>query len=218
VALTDTTLAQARQAAETCAQGPGRCLPLALDVRDAGQCRAVVDAVRVAWGPVGVLVNNAGIGGHSGIDDADLAADLDRVMAVNVKGLLQLTQACVSDLRATRGAVVNVASITTLVATRAHIAYGASKGAVGQATRFLARDLGRDGIRVNAVAPGLVMTPLTEGIAQDGERLDAMVRRTLLGRAGQPQDIAGPVVFLASSMAGYVTGAILPVDGGHTAN
>lgn len=218
VALTDTTLARARQAAQTCAQGPDRCLPLALDVRDAGQCQAAVDAVRAAWGPVGVLVNNAGIGGHSGIDDADLAQDLDRVMAVNVKGLLQLTQACVRDLRETRGAVVNVASITTLVATRAHIAYGASKGAVGQATRFLARDLGRDGIRVNAVAPGLVMTPLTEGIAQDGERLDAMVRRTLLGRAGEPQDIAGPVVFLASSMARYVTGTILPVDGGHTAN
>ena len=88
VALTDTTLARARQAAQTCAQGPDRCLPLALDVRDAGQCQAAVDAVRAAWGPVGVLVNNAGIGGPSGIDDADLPQDPDPVLAGNAQGPL----------------------------------------------------------------------------------------------------------------------------------
>ena len=139
-------------------------------------------------------------------------------MAVNVKGLMNLTQACTEGLKQTRGAVVNVASITTLVATRANIAYGASKGAVGQLTRFLARDFGPFGVRVNAVAPGLVMTPLTEKIAGDADRMAMMVGRTLLKRVAQPMDIADPVVFLASPAARYITGVILPVDAGYTAN
>lgn len=218
VALTDTRLDDAARAARGIDATGERCRPYALDVREPAQCAAVVADLAQAWGPVGVLVNNAGIGGNATLDTGDLAADLDRVMAVNVKGIVHLTQACATGLKRTRGAVVNVASITTLVATRANIAYGASKGAVGQLTKFLARDLGPHGVRVNAVAPGLVMTPLTEKIAQDTERLQMMVGRTLLGRVGEPDDIAGPVVFLASAAAAYITGVILPVDAGYTAN
>lgn len=219
VALTDVSLASARQAAQALGVGEDRCLPLALDVRDAARCAEVVALINRLWGPVAVLVNNAGVGGQAGATDAEaLAADLDRVMAVNVKGVLQLTMACGEDLRRTRGAVVNVASITTLVATSANLVYGTSKGAVGQLTRFLARDFGPAGVRVNAVAPGLVMTPMTERIAEDAERMARMTGRTFLKRVAEPDDIAGPVVFLASPMARYVTGAILPVDGGHTAN
>jgi NAD(P)-dependent dehydrogenase (short-subunit alcohol dehydrogenase family) len=187
-------------------------------VRDAAQCAAVVADIAQAWGDVGVLVNNAGIGGSASLDTGNLADDIDRVMAVNVKGIVNLTQACADGLKRTRGAVVNVASITTLVATRANMAYGASKGAVGQLTKFLARDFGPHGVRVNAVAPGLVMTPMTEKIALDVDRMESMVGRTFLKRVGQPDDIAGPVVFLASPLSGYVTGAILPVDAGYTAN
>jgi NAD(P)-dependent dehydrogenase (short-subunit alcohol dehydrogenase family) len=220
VALTDVELDSARQAAAALDESfAGRCRPYALDVRDAAQCRAVVADLEHTWGPVGVLVNNAGIGGRSkSADAAELAEDLDRVMAVNVKGLLQLTMCCAEGLKLTRGAVVNVASITTLVATRAHLVYGASKGAVGQLTKFLARDFGPHGVRVNAVAPGLVMTPMTAQVTQDTARFSRMVERTFLQRAGAPDDIAGPVVFLASDQARYVTGAILPVDGGYTAN
>jgi len=219
VALTDVELDHARQAAADANCPAGRIRPYALDVRDTAQCAAVVADLQEAWGPVGVLVNNAGIGGRStGHDAHALAEDVDRVMAVNVKGLLNLTMACADGLRRTRGAVVNVASITTLVATGAHIAYGASKGAVGQLTKFLARDFGPHGVRVNAVAPGLVMTPMTTHITHDARRHGQMVDRTLLGRAGEPQDIAGPVVFLASAMARYVTGTVVPVDGGYTAN
>jgi NAD(P)-dependent dehydrogenase (short-subunit alcohol dehydrogenase family) len=219
VAITDTQLDAARQAAQDTGFGTDRCRPYALDVRDTAQCEAVVADLNTAWGPVGVLVNNAGIGGRStSADAAALGEDLDRVMAVNVKGVLNLTLACVADLERTRGAVVNVASITTLVATRAHIAYGASKGAVGQLTKFLARDLGPRGVRVNAVAPGLVMTPMTRHVANDADRFGTMVERTFLKRAAEPDDIAGPVVFLASAQARYVTGTVLPVDGGYTAN
>ncbi len=195
-----------------------RCRPYALDVRDPAQCASVVADLNQHWGPVGVLVNNAGVSGRNATDAAGLAEDLDRVMAVNVKGVLNLTMACAVDLKRTKGSVVNVASITTLVATNANLVYGASKGAVGQMTKFLARDFGKFGVRVNAVAPGLVMTPMTEKIAQDDGRMAKMTERTLLKRVAEPDDIAGPVVFLASEAARYVTGVILPVDGGHTAN
>lgn len=219
VALTDVDIESTREAAGRMAHGAQRVRAYALDVRDAAQCTAVVADLKSAWGPVSVLVNNAGVGGRSKVFEAEaLAQDIDDVMAVNVKGVLNLTVACTAGLRSTRGAVVNVASITSLVATSAHLAYGASKGAVGQLTKFLARDFGPHGVRVNAVAPGLVMTPMTAHVAEDTERYERMVGRTLLRRAGEPMDIAGPVVFLASSQARYVTGTILPVDGGYTAN
>jgi NAD(P)-dependent dehydrogenase (short-subunit alcohol dehydrogenase family) len=219
VALTDLDLDKARQAAEDTGGTAERIRPYALDVRDAHQCAAIVADLQKVWGPVGVLVNNAGVSGRSTEHDATaLAEDIDRVMAVNVKGVLNLTMACAEGLKRTRGAVVNVASITTLVATGAHLAYGASKGAVGQLTKFLARDFGPHVVRVNAVAPGLVMTPMTSHIAQDATRCGRMVGRTLLGRAAEPDDIAAPVVFLASEQARYITGTILPVDGGYIAN
>ena len=138
-------------------------------------------------------------------------------MAVNVKGLLNLTLACAEDLKSNRGAVVNLASITTLIATYASIPYGTSKGAVGQLTKFLARDLGKHGVRVNAVAPGLVRTPLTVDVMTDTARIERTIDRTLLKRIAEPEDVAGPVVFLASPLAQYVTGVILPVDGGYSA-
>ncbi|MDM0042898.1 SDR family oxidoreductase [Variovorax dokdonensis] len=219
VALTDVDIDAARRAASDIDAEPGAVRPYALDVRDADRCAAVVADLQHAWGPVGVLVNNAGVGGSAAAQDAhSLGDDIDRVMAVNVKGVLNLTMACAEGLKRTRGAVVNVASITTMVATGAHLAYGASKGAVGQITKFLARDFGPHGVRVNAVAPGLVVTPMTAKVLQDAARHERMVSRTLLGRAALPEDIAGPVVFLASEQARYVTGVILPVDGGYLAN
>ncbi|MBN8755619.1 MULTISPECIES: SDR family oxidoreductase [unclassified Variovorax] len=219
VALTDLDADSTREAARRTGHAADRVRPYALDVRDAAQCEAVVADLQEAWGPVGVLVNNAGVAGRSTAFEAQaLSQDIDHVMAVNVKGVLNLSVACAQGLRLTRGAIVNVASITSLVATSAHIAYGASKGAVAQLTKFLARDFGPHGVRVNAVAPGLVMTPMTAHIADDAQRHERMVQRTYLRRVGDPQDIAGPVVFLASDQARYITGTILPVDGGYTAN
>ncbi len=113
--------------------------------------------------------------------------------------------------------VVNLASITTLISTYARIPYGTSKGAVGQLTKFLARDLGVHGVRVNAVAPGLVRTPLTTDVMTNTARIERTIDRTLLKRIAEPDDVAGPVVFLASPLAQYLTGVILPVDGGYSA-
>ncbi|WP_028605704.1 SDR family NAD(P)-dependent oxidoreductase [Ottowia thiooxydans] len=219
VAMADIALASAQAAIDQMEIAPDRCRAFQLDVRDAAQCASVVAQVRAIWGPLGILVNNAGVSGRKDCMEGEaLSAEVDRLMDVNVKGVLNLSMASADDLKATRGAIVNVASLTSFVATRAHIAYGASKGAVAQLTKFLARDLGPFGVRVNAVAPGLVMTPLTQHIASNPEHLRNMVERTFLKVPAQPDDIAGPVVFLASAMAAHVTGVVLPVDGGYLAN
>lgn len=206
------------QRAASAAGGKDRCRAFMLDVRDEAACRAVVAQIRQAWGPVAVLINNAGVTSRSKLEDDDIGAALDRTFAVNVKGLLNLTRACLADLKETRGAIVNLASITSLIATYASIPYASSKGAVGQMTKFLARDLGSFGVRVNAVAPGYVRTPLTADLEGDTARLSRTIDRTLLKRVAEPGDVVGPVVFLASPMARYITGHILPVDGGYTAN
>lgn len=217
VAITDTTQANAQQAVAESGAGPDRCRAYALDVRDEAACAAVVAQVNRDFGRIGVLVNNAGISSRAKIDSGNLNTELDRLMDVNVKGLLNLTLACAEDLKAEKGAVVNLASITTIISTYASIPYGTSKGAVGQLTKFLARDLGVYGVRVNAVAPGLVRTPLTVDVMTNTARIERTIDRTLLKRIAEPDDVAGPVVFLASPLAQYLTGVILPVDGGYSA-
>ena len=217
VAITDTTIDNARKGVAESGAAEDRCRAYSLDVRDRAACAEVVSQVNRDWGRIGVLVNNAGVSSRSRIDSGVLDEELDRLMAVNVKGLLNLTLACAEDLKSNRGAVVNLASITTRIATYASIPYGTSKGAVGQLTKFLARDLGKHGVRVNAVAPGLVRTPLTVDVMTDTARIERTIDRTLLKRIAEPEDVAGPVVFLASPLAQYVTGVILPVDGGYSA-
>ncbi|WP_423456192.1 SDR family NAD(P)-dependent oxidoreductase [Ottowia sp. VDI28] len=219
VAIADIQAESAQAAVDQMGVHPERCRVFQLDVSDLAQCESVVARIRASWGALGVLVNNAGVSGRKDATEGQaLVAEFDRVMSVNVKGVLNLSMASADDLKATRGAIVNVASLTSFVATRAHAVYGASKGAVAQLTKFLARDLGPSGVRVNAVAPGLVMTPLTQHIATNPEHLRTMVERTLLKTPAQPDDIAGPVVFLASTMAAHITGVVLPVDGGYLAN
>lgn len=219
VAVTDTNLDNARKAVGESGLDADRCRAYALDVRDEGACRAVAAQVAKDFDSrIGVLINNAGISSPAKIDSGILNDEIDRLMAVNVKGVLNLTLACADDLKAVRGAIVNLASITSLLATYASIPYGTTKGAVGQLTKFLARDFGPHGVRVNAVAPGLVRTPLTERVMDDTARIERTIERTLLKRIAEPEDVAGPVVFLASPMAQYLTGLVLPVDGGYSAN
>lgn len=190
-----------------------------LDVRDRAACSLVAGRVRETLGPVAVLVNNAGVSTRAQPDADDFDSEIDRVMAVNVKGLLHLTQACVEDLKQTQGAVVNIASIAALLASFASIPYAASKGAVAQATKFLARDLAPFGVRVNALAPGFIVTPLTADLREGSEsRMARAAARTMLKRVAEPGDLAGPLLFLASHMSKYLTGVVLPVDGGYSAN
>ena len=168
-------------------------------------------------GPVNVVVNNAGIIIRETIDSPKAPENWRRVMDVNVNGIFNVVHAWLPALRQTRGNIINVASIASFVGVGSTLGYSPSKGAVKLFTQALARDLASDGIRVNAIAPGVIETPMTASTREDPERLAGFMTRTPLGRVGQPEELIGPVIFLASSMASYVNGVILPVDGGFLA-
>ena len=169
-------------------------------------------------GGVDGLVNNAaiatGIGGKT-FDEIDIET-WDRVMAVNVRGTWLVTRALAPLIgRSTRGGrVVNLASDTAIWGAPRLLHYVASKGAVMSMTYALSRELGGQGVTVNAVAPGLIRTPSTDYVPQD--RKDLYVDQSALQRPGMPQDVVGAVVFLLSDAAGFVSGQVLPVNGGFT--
>lgn len=198
----------------------------ALAVRCDVAVRSEVDAAVAAtvdrWGRLDVLVNNAGTMWIA--DAAELSADAwDRVLDVNARGVLACSQAAYPHLRVRGGAIVNVVSISQLRGQPGLAAYAASKGAVESLTRTLAVEWAGDGIRVNGVAPGHVMTPMVEQALDEGTLPEAEYagwrRRIPFGeRLADPAEIASVVVFLAGPGAGYVTGQQVVVDGGLTIN
>jgi NAD(P)-dependent dehydrogenase (short-subunit alcohol dehydrogenase family) len=215
VALADRDLAAAQGSAEAIVAEGGLARAYGLDVTDPTQVEQTLAAVEADLGPVDVLVNNAGIGERSGFLDLSLEA-WRQVMDVNLTGAFLCAQAVAKAMIAGQrgGAIVSVASVAGLTAVPNRAAYIASKHGLVGLTRALAFDLGGHGIRVNAVAPGSVETPLTAGLlAKPGAR-EATARRHPIGRHGQPDEIANAIVFLASDAAGFITGACLPVDGG----
>jgi NAD(P)-dependent dehydrogenase (short-subunit alcohol dehydrogenase family) len=196
----------------------GHALALPLDVADGASCIEVAAQVLGELGPAAILVNNAGIIRRTPPDAETFAADWDQVMKVNATGVMQVTRAFLWQLRATQGRIINLASIMSTAAGPGIAAYAASKGAVLQMTKALAHDLASDGIRVNAIAPGVIETPMTEVTRQNPEAIGRFMAHTPLGRPGKPEELVGPVLFLASTASSYVTGAMLPVDGGYLAS
>ena len=138
------------------------------------------------------------------------------VLAVNLHGTMRMCLACRESLVRSQGCVVNVGSLFSSLGAPHAPAYSASKGAVVQLTKSLAAAWAVDGVRVNAVAPGWIKTAFTQAVAASEDRSQAIVDRTPLGRWGAPDDVAGPVLFLASEEARFVTGAVIPVDGGYS--
>jgi NAD(P)-dependent dehydrogenase (short-subunit alcohol dehydrogenase family) len=139
-------------------------------------------------------------------------------MAINLNGVFNITHAFLPQLRSTKGRIVNIGSIQSFVHVRTpnSAAYTTSKHGVLGFTKALAAELGKDGIRVNAIGPGLIETPLNENVRRNNpELVKIFLDHTPLGRAGKPEDIVGPAVFLASDMAAYVTGTIVMADGGY---
>jgi NAD(P)-dependent dehydrogenase (short-subunit alcohol dehydrogenase family) len=199
------------------AQGPGRVLTLPLDVTDVPGLQASVEAAVAEHGHIDVLVNNAGLGAnHDAVDVTE--ADWDEMMAVNLRGLFFLCQAVGRHMVGRGyGRIVNMSSQAGLVGIRRHAVYSASKGGVNMLTKVLALEWAPFGVTVNAVAPTWIYTPGTAERLDDPAFLASVLERIPVGRVGTTADVAAAVIFLASRAAGLVTGAILPVDGGWTA-
>ena len=164
-----------------------------------------------------MLVNNAGIIIREGVDSAKAVENLNRMMQVNVVGSYIPVHAFLSALRQSKGCVINLASIAAQAGLPGTLGYSPSKGAVKLMTQALAVELAKDGVRVNALAPGVIETPMTQITRDQPEKLEKFMARTPMGRVGQAEELIGPVVFLASPMASYVTGVTLAVDGGFLA-
>jgi NAD(P)-dependent dehydrogenase (short-subunit alcohol dehydrogenase family) len=209
--------AAAEAAAEIEAAG-GQGESFALDVTRREDCTAVAKRIADTVGPVSILVNNAGINRRNAIITEAVIQDWQDIMAVNLDGVFNVTHAFLPSLRATRGRIVNIASIQSFMHVRTpnSPAYTTSKHGVLGLTRALAAELGRDGVRVNAIGPGLIETPLNAQVrANNPELVKIFLDHTPLGRAGKPEDIVGPAIFLASDLSAYVTGAIVMADGGY---
>jgi len=192
-----------------------------VDVTDTASVQAAADAVIARWGRIDVLVNNAGI-----LRDGQLVkykdgavigtmddATFDSVIAVNLRGVFACTRAVAQVMIAQKsGVILNASSVVGLYGNFGQTNYVASKSAVIGMTKTWARELGRYGIRVNAVTPGFIATEMVQ--AMPAQVLDGMKQHTPLGRMGQPEDIANAYVWLASDAASFVHGAVIPVDGG----
>lgn len=215
VVVTDIDEAGAEKTAVAIRESGGEAVAFALDVSDRQACDRLFASVQESVGHIDVLINNAGILKRLGFDEPGIHEALDSTLAVNVKGPFNLTHAFLPSLRATRGAIVNVVSIQSFVAAPTAPTYAVSKGAVAQLTRTLAAELAADGIRVNAVAPGMFATSMSESTRQNRQALDGFLTHVPMGRPAQPKELVGPVAFLASAAASYVTGTVLPVDGGY---
>ena len=198
----------------------GTAKAFTLDVTDRTACRAAAAQVAKEVGTISVLVNDAGITRRNAFTSGSdaVAKDWDDVLAVNLHGMFNVTHAFIEQLRARKGRIVNLASIQSFVHLRtpSSTAYTASKHAVLGFTKALAAELGKEGVRVNCIGPGFIETAINaQTRANHPEYVETFIDHTPLGRAGKPEDIVGPAIFLASDLSAYVTGSILMADGGY---
>ena len=220
VAVLDINGETAAKTAAAIAAAGGKAKAFTLDVTDRNACRDIAAKVAGEVGAVSILVNNAGINRRNAFagDPDAVVKDWQDIMAINLNGMFNVTHAFLAALRANKGRIVNIASIQSFMHVRTpnSPAYTTSKHGVLGFTRALAAELGKDGVRVNAIGPGLIETALNAQVrANNPELIKIFVDHTPLGRAGKPEDIVGPALFLASDMSSYVTGAIVMADGGY---
>ncbi|MDR0479653.1 MAG: SDR family oxidoreductase, partial [Burkholderiaceae bacterium] len=210
----DIDAARAQATAQTITRTGAQAWSYAIDVTQRDAVRALAAQMVQQHGPIDILINNAGIAGRSAFDAEDQPAVWDRLLAVNLHGLFNVSHAFTPQLKTTRGCIVNMASIAAFVSGISTAGYIASKGAIRSLTQAMARDLAPAGVRVNAVAPGVMLTELVRPMRDVPGGLDWYTSRVPLGRCGEPEEVVGPIVFLCSPMASYVNGVVLPIDGG----
>ncbi len=223
VAVVDMAAPAAEETADKIVADGGRAIACPANVTVDAEVRVAVTRTVEAFGSLDVLYNNAGVNSSGSVADAT-EEDWDRCFAVNVKGTFLCSRAAVAHLAASgSGAIVNQASVAALVGVPNFAAYCAAKGAVVALTRSMAIDLAPQGIRVNAICPGTVFTPLMEPMLRargDGDMEVGLARTVVkypIGRLGTPEEIASAALFLASAGASFLTGSILAADGGMTA-
>jgi NAD(P)-dependent dehydrogenase (short-subunit alcohol dehydrogenase family) len=220
VVVLDVNADAASETAQQILNEGGKAHAFVLDVTDHDACRVMATKVAGEVGNISILVNNAGINRRNAFtaEASAVIKDWHDIMAINLNGVFNVTHAFLEQLRATKGRIVNIGSIQSFVHVRTpnSPAYTTSKHGVLGFTRALAAELGKDGVRVNAIGPGLIETPLNAQVrANNPELIRIFLDHTPLGRAGRPEDIVGPAVFLASDLSAYVTGSIVMADGGY---
>ncbi len=187
------------------------------DVADRSGLKALAEAISAPFGMPDILVHAAGINTRQPADEVTIA-DWDQTLALNLSAPFFISQAFVPAMKERGwGRIVNFASLQTFRAFPGGIAYGASKGGVGQMTRAMAEAWSPHGITANAIGPGFFPTELTQAVFSDKARAAGNAAQTCIGRNGRLEDIDGPLLFLCSEASGYVTGQVLMVDGGFTA-
>lgn len=197
--------------------GGERVLVVAGDVSSSAFAREMVEKTVTAFGGIDVLVNNAGVGRAGRLSDAS-DEFIDTIIDINLKGILYLTREAFPHLLAAKGNIINISSVSGLGGDWGLGVYNASKGGVCNLTRAMALEFGSQGVRANAICPSMTRSDMTTGVTENEGAMKMLRNRMPLGRAAEPDEIAGPVLFLASDDAVFVNGVNLPVDGGISAS
>ena len=177
----------------------------------------IIEHVKTSWGSLDVLVNNAGMNIRKATT-AYADDEYDHIMQVNLRSVFELSRAAYPLLKASRGCIVNMSSVSALTHISSGSIYGMTKAALTQLTRNLAVEWAMDSIRVNAIAPWYIETPLIETVLADAEKLKGILARTPMQRLGRPEEVAAAALFLSLPAASYITGQCLGVDGGFIVN
>lgn len=217
VAVLGRGIENARDVADTITAEGGKALPVVADVADRAQVEAALAQVRSEFGPITVLVNNAGIEEFTPFPEIDEAA-WGRIMAVNLTAVYHITQAVLPDMESAGwGRIVNVTALGAQIGAANMVHYTASKGGITAMTRSLAVELGRKDITVNAISPGFILTPMSQRAIDGGlfpVPYQDIVATYPIPRVGEPEEAAAAIAYFVSDDAGYVTGQVLGVNGG----
>ncbi|WP_286884234.1 SDR family NAD(P)-dependent oxidoreductase [Aneurinibacillus sp. UBA3580] len=217
VIITSRGVEEGRMAQEQLREAGFEATYISCDVTKKQQIENVVETVVKEFGSIDILINNAGMNIRKLLIEVE-ESDWDQVLNVNLKGIFLMGQAVAQQMiQQKSGRIINISSILGTIGMPYQTSYAASKGGINQLTKVWAEELAPYNITVNAVGPGYIRTPMTDGWLSDSVRYQNIVNNTMQKRVGELTDLAGPIVFLASDASAYVTGQVLNVDGGWTA-